>query len=60
MKKGPFTSKLASPFFILSKFSSQRQGQLTYYAWIHCHCRSMPRGGGCPATVSDSHRCEFE
>ena len=53
MKKGSFTSKLTSPFFILGKFKTERHGQLPYYAWIHYYCRSMPRGGGCPATVSD-------
>jgi hypothetical protein len=55
MKKGSFTSKLTSPFFIQSKFKSFPQGQLPYYAWIHHYCRSMPRGGGCFATVYSAH-----
>ena len=54
MKKGSFTSKLKSPFFIQSKFKTLRQGQLLFYAWIHHYCRSMPRGGGCYATVSNA------
>ena len=54
MKKGSFTSKLMSPFFIIGKFKTVRHGQLPYYAWIHYYCRSMPRGGGCLATVSES------
>lgn len=55
MKKGSLTSKLTSSFFIQSKFKSYRQGELLFYAWIHYYCRSMPRGGGCFATVSNSH-----
>ena len=51
MKKGSFTSKLTSSFFILGKFKTYRQGQLLVYAWIHYYCRSMPRGVGCFATV---------
>ena len=55
MKKGSVTSKLMFSFFILSKFKTYRQVQLLQYAWIH-YCRSMPRGGGCPAIVFTSHR----
>ena len=55
MKKGSLTSKLTSSFFIQSKFKTYRQGQLLFYAWIHDYCRSMPRGGGCFATVTNPH-----
>ena len=57
MKKGSFTSKLMFSFFILRKFKTYQQVLLLQYAWIH-YCRSMPRGGGCPAAiVFSSHRC---
>jgi hypothetical protein len=56
MKKGSFTSKLMSSFFMKSRYTSLRQGCLLYYAWIHYYCRSMPRGGGCIATVAIPNR----
>jgi hypothetical protein len=55
MKKGSFTSKLISPFFIKSKFKLSPQGQLPS-VWIH-YCRFLPRGGGCYAfDFASSHR----
>jgi hypothetical protein len=56
MKKGSFTSKLNSPFFIQSKFKSLRQGELPII-WIH-YCRFLPRGGGCYATGFTSNHVE--
>ena len=53
MKKGSFTSKLNSSFFIQSKFMLHRQGQLPS-VWIH-YCRFLPRGGGCHHLALD-HR----
>lgn len=50
MKKGSFTSKLVSPFFIKSKFKTYRQVQLLVYAESHYCVALVPRGGGCPAT----------
>ena len=50
MKKGSVTSKLIFSFFVLSKFETFRQRQLLQYAESH-YCRSMPRGGGCYASV---------
>jgi hypothetical protein len=57
MKKGSFTSKLDSPFFIKSKFKLFRQGQLSGI-WIH-YCRFLPRGGGCYAIGLASDRREL-
>ena len=57
MKKGSFTSKLSSPFFIQSKFKLFRQGQLPVI-WIH-YCRFLPRGGGCDATGFASNHQEL-
>jgi hypothetical protein len=57
MKKGSFTSKLSSPFFIQSKFKLFRQGQLPVI-WIH-YCRFLARGGGCHATGFASNHHEL-
>ncbi len=57
MKKGSFSSKLISPFFILRKFSLPVEVLLTENALIH-HCRFLPRGGGCLTIGFSKFRCE--
>src|SRR5579863_2189418 len=58
MKKGSFTSKLSSSFFIKSKFRLFRPGQLPSI-WIH-YCRFLPRGGGCYAAgFASLHRFSY-